>query len=65
MLKPALVVDGRVEGTWRRTIEKGAVSIEVSPFRKLTDRDRAGVGAAADRYGEFVGLPARVALRAR
>jgi hypothetical protein len=60
ILKPALVLDDRVQGTWTRTIEKGAVSIVVVPFRDVSDRERARIVAAAERYAAFVGLPATV-----
>jgi hypothetical protein len=33
---PTLVIDGQVTGTWKRTLKKGGVLIEVAPFRSLT-----------------------------
>ena len=47
----------QVAGTWKRTFKKGAVVIELAPFRPLTDAEKHAVAAAADRYGEFMGLP--------
>ena len=52
-LQNVIVIDGRVVGTWRRTLGKGVVEVELNPFRELTG---AAVKAAAQRLGEFLGL---------
>jgi len=57
-LQNVIVMDGRVVGTWRRTLGKGVVSVALNPFRKLTEADRAAVGEAAERLGAFLGLTA-------
>ncbi|HEX6766304.1 MAG TPA: crosslink repair DNA glycosylase YcaQ family protein, partial [Polyangiaceae bacterium] len=57
MLRPALVIEGRVLGTWQRRLEKRAVSIAVRPFRKLVASEEKSVAAAAERYAAFLGLP--------
>ena len=57
-LQNVIVMDGRVVGTWRRTLGKGVVSIALNPFGKLTEAERAAVGAAAERLGAFLGLTA-------
>ena len=57
MFSPTLVIDGVVTGTWKRTFKGGAVVIETTPFRPLTPAESAALSAAADRYGEFLGLP--------
>ena len=57
LLGPAVIVDGRISGTWKRTIDKAAVTIFFSPFRALKNSDLLAITNAADRYGEFVGLP--------
>ncbi|WP_374687171.1 winged helix DNA-binding domain-containing protein, partial [Promineifilum sp.] len=51
-----IVLDGRIAGTWRRTFSKGAVGIELNPFRQLTEGERAAIARAAERCGEFFGL---------
>jgi hypothetical protein len=53
-----LVIGGRVVGSWKRTFQKGAVTVDVTPFVPLTADERKAVEAAARRYGEFVGRPA-------
>ena len=57
LLGPAVIVDGRIAGTWKRTIDKAAVTIFFSPLRALKNADLLAITNAADRYGEFVGLP--------
>ena len=62
MFSSTLVIDGRVEGTWRRTLRKDHVDIAVKPFRKLKPVETDGLAEAADRYGKFKGLTAVVHL---
>jgi hypothetical protein len=57
VFNPTLVIDGKVAGTWKRSFKKGAVLIELAPFRSLTPVENQAISAAADRYGEFLGLP--------
>ncbi len=56
ILNPTMVVDGRVVGTWKRTL-KDAGTIISNPFAPLTAVQGAALAAAARRYGEFVGVP--------
>jgi DNA-binding MarR family transcriptional regulator len=58
-----LVVDGRVMGGWRRTVERAAVTIAVEPLVRLDDAQRHALQAAAERYGLFLGMPVAVAVR--
>ena len=57
MFIPTLVIDGEVRGTWKRTLRKNAVVIEAAPFRPLTTGENHALDAAAQRYGEFLGVP--------
>jgi hypothetical protein len=56
LLGPCIVVNGRVVGTWRRTLAKGTVEIALSPFERPTSVVVRSVEAAAARYGRFLGL---------
>ena len=54
---PMLVVDGRIVGTWRRTVTRRGLTVRVTPF------GGAAVTAGAldpqvERYRRFLGLPA-------
>lgn len=52
-----IVRAGRVVGTWRRTVGKTRITIEVHPLVRLGERDRARVEDALRPYASFVGLP--------
>lgn len=62
LLAPAVVVDGRVVGTWKRTLETRGVSIEL---RALGGREALALDAQALRYGAFLGRRASVDPRSR
>lgn len=64
VLSNAVVIDGRFAGTWRKTLVRDAVRVEVTPERRLTPAGRRAVAAAASRYGRFLGLPAGVSITA-
>jgi hypothetical protein len=52
-----MVLDGRVVGTWRRTLGKSGVTIVCNPFGLLTAEANQAFAAAAQQYGAFLGLP--------
>lgn len=52
-----IVVDSQIVGAWKRTLGKTAVVIQTNLFTRLTSAEERAVAAAADRYGEFLGLP--------
>jgi hypothetical protein len=56
-LGPVIAIDGRISGSWKRTIGKGIVSIQLEPFLLLTESQEQTIQAAAHRYGAFLGLP--------
>ncbi|HEY7375856.1 MAG TPA: crosslink repair DNA glycosylase YcaQ family protein, partial [Polyangia bacterium] len=58
-----VAVDGRVVGGWRRTLARGGAVVEARLSVALSAAERAGLRAAAERYGRFLGLP--VTLRER
>jgi len=51
-----IVMDGRVVGTWKRTIKKDAVIITPSLFTPLNDAQTRTFAAAANRYGAFLDM---------
>ena len=52
---PSVAVDGRIRGTWRRTIKRDAVVVEATAFTRWTRAEREAIVAAAQRYGAFLG----------
>jgi len=57
LFQHTLVINGQVAGTWKRTLKKDAVIIELNPFAPLTKSEKQAVSAAAKKYGEFLELP--------
>lgn len=60
MFSPMIVVDGQIRGTWKRTIKKDHVLIELIPFDTLDKVTRRSLQTPADQYGRFFGLPAKL-----
>lgn len=51
-----LVVNGKVIGSWRRSVKAGRMTITVTPFAPLRRSDAAAVDAAAHAYAGFFGV---------
>ena len=56
----AIIWEGRVVGTWKRTFVKGSVVITPNPFEPLPKPASKAFVAATKRYGEFVGSPVSI-----
>ena len=54
---PTIVLNGRVVGTWKRTVTKKKIAVQISPFANLKKADKLAVAQAAEHYGRFAGLP--------
>jgi hypothetical protein len=59
ILKPIIVMDGLVRGTWRRTLKKNTVSLAFGPFGRLSSAEEEALNAAAEKYGEHLSLAAQ------
>ena len=63
MLAPAVVLGGRMVGTWRRTLGRTEVAIAIHPFdRGLTKTNAGAIVVAAARYARFLDLKPSVAF---
>jgi len=60
IFKPIIVIDGRVVGTWKRSLRKTKVLLEFDPFEPLSPAQMAAAAAAAEPYGRFLGLPVEI-----
>ncbi|MFN8530842.1 MAG: winged helix DNA-binding domain-containing protein [Anaerolineae bacterium] len=58
MFSPTIVRNGRIIGTWKRTVKKKAVVLDYQTFYPLSASDQAALADAANAYGAFLGLPA-------
>ena len=52
-----LVLDGRIVGMWRRTLDKSTVVVEADFFDALSDGDLRRFAGALKRYAQFLGMP--------
>jgi hypothetical protein len=55
-----MVLDGVAVGRWKRSLGRGTVTIQLAPFEAISSRDRERFWQAAERYAEFLGLPAAI-----
>ena len=51
LLKPIVVVGGQFAGTWKRTLFKDTVKVDIDPYTNL----KASVRQASARYAHFIG----------
>jgi hypothetical protein len=56
ILKPTIVVDGRVVGTWKRRLVRGGVVFSPATFAPLAKPNAEAVARALQRYEEFLGV---------
>ena len=52
-----ILLNGKVTGTWKRTLRKNTVAIALSPFTKLTNSEHQALAAETQRFGKFLELP--------
>ena len=57
VLGPNVIVDGRVAGSWKRSLTKRGVEIDVSLLAPLDDAGERELAAASARYARFLGQP--------
>ncbi len=55
MFRPVIVVNGRVVGTWRRTLKKDKIIFEPDYFNTLSEAIRKKILKKAVEYSKFVG----------
>lgn len=51
-----IVINGRVAGTWKRTINKTAVTVELNPFFTFSKPEKQAVEWAVEQYGKFLDM---------
>jgi hypothetical protein len=60
LLNPVMVLDGLAVGLWRRSLGRGTVAIQLAPLGTISTRDRERFRQEAERYADFLGLPATI-----
>jgi hypothetical protein len=57
-----LVIDGKLAGAWKRTLQADGVLVDVRLDRRLTPTNRRALAAAAKRYERFMGLKVTLSI---
>lgn len=60
IVHPAVLLGGRIIGTWRQRRAEGRLTVAVEPFRRLPRGTRAALATEAADVGRFLGVPARL-----
>jgi hypothetical protein len=63
LLNPAILIDGRIAGNWKRTFENRSVEITCQPYYAFDTDETEQVEAAARRFADFLNLPAVLAIK--
>jgi hypothetical protein len=56
IFSPTIVIDGIVEGMWKRTIKKDTVTIETMLFKEMDKIRKQAIFKAAGAYGKYLEL---------
>ena len=51
-----ILINGKIEGLWKRVIKKDVLEVELTPFKALSQQNLKAVEKAAKVYGRFLGL---------
>lgn len=55
IFNPIVVIDGKIVGTWKRTLKKDVVSVAINPFYALTKPQKKIIENKAEEYRKFLG----------
>lgn len=55
-LTAVIILDGKIIGTWKRTIQKNTVEITLTPFEKLSKIEHESLQKEKEHYAQFLGL---------
>jgi hypothetical protein len=58
-----IVIDGRLAGSWTRTVKGGSVAVECAMYARPNADVARAIDAAASRLGQFLKLPATSSWR--
>jgi hypothetical protein len=60
LFQNTIISDGRVVGTWQKTLKAKSAELHLRPFQPLTPAESAGVEQAARRYAGFLEVPVAI-----
>lgn len=56
------MIEGRIAGTWKRTLARRSVVVHATPFTKLDRAARRALELAGERYAAFLGSSAELVV---
>jgi hypothetical protein len=56
-----VIIDGRLAGSWKRTVSARSVAVEISTWAQPTAANKRAVESVVARLGQFMALPASLA----
>lgn len=59
----SIVINGKIEGIWRRTVSKNKIVLEAKSFTSFNEKQSSAIATAAKRYGKFVGMECIVQVK--
>jgi len=59
LFQNTIMINGRVTGTWKRTLKKSSLEVELNPFNAMMKTESQAVTEAIARYGKFIELPVK------
>lgn len=62
-LTAVIIINGRVAGSWHRSVRKKTIEIRLDPFRDFTVAEKEAVESEVARYGRFFQTPAVIVGR--
>jgi hypothetical protein len=54
MFMPTIIIDGKVEGTWKRSFKKGMLQMDMYPFGKLSDSRKKRIEVQAETFATYL-----------
>ncbi len=63
MFNPTIIINGHVEGIWKRKIKKDKIKINYINFRKMNSVEEQALKSQFNRYNKFIGSPVTVSKK--
>jgi hypothetical protein len=57
IFSPTILINGKIVGMWKRTLEKKSVAISRTLFTGLKPAEERAFNMVASQYGRFIGMP--------
>jgi hypothetical protein len=62
IIRPTVLIDGRIAGRWQVARKRDQVHVEVTPFRRLSARERADLDRESADVARFLDMPGQLTI---